>query len=361
MGVARAVVALVVLTLLLGCTSATPVVSPAASSSAPVPSSAAALPPAGAPPTWPSDTSYGRLLSQVQPDGSVSKDLALEAFSTVIAPLPGIPAATGAAPTDFEQADGTFAINWLNQYRDQLTPDQAAVVNQVLAPSTGDPVAAAGPLADVSGLGPAVAADDRLTPYQAAIDSAKSTIESRLHRTLQEGIFFGFSPPPSELPRALAYAFPAIAANGSPSCEVRATNLLTDSGSSQTRINVAMAHEVFHCFQFDAVRAAGGGKVPDWIMEGQAEWAGEDVAGPGPDGADWWGAYLGSPQIPLFQRTYDAVGFYEHLAETGTSPWSVFDAMLAATTDSTAAFNATGAQDANFLDTGRRACHAPTT
>ena len=336
MGRARAVIALLVLISVAGCASVTPVQSPAASDSTS--------------PAWPSDTSYGRLFSQVQPDGSVSRDVALQAFSTAIAPLPGVPVAPGSPPNDYEQADGSFAIEWLTPYMDQLTPEQKSVVDQALAPSTGSPVAPVRAVADVNGgLGPLVAADDPAKPYKDAISSAESIIVSRLHRNLQEPIFFGFSGTPTDLPNALAYAFSAVAANGIPTCEVRATEHL--AGSSQTRINVTMAHEVFHCFQFDLLRAQPDAKPLSWILEGQAEWVGEDVAGPGPEGTAWWTVYLISPQVPLFQRTYDAVGFYEHLAETGTSPWSIFDAMLATPSDSEAAFKATGAQSDDFLDT----------
>ena len=36
-----------------------------------------------------------------------------------------------------------------------------------------------------------------------------------------------------------------------------------------------------------------------------------------------WMWYLDSPTRPLSQREYDGVGFFAHLAETGTDPWSV--------------------------------------
>ena len=83
--------------------------------------------------------------------------------------------------------------------------------------------------------------------------------------------------------------------------------------------------------------------APGWIIEGQAEWAGEDVGGPSPVRHGWWAAYLVAPTLSLFAREYNAVGFYEHLAETGTSPWSVFDAMLSTPGNSAAAFTASGA------------------
>jgi hypothetical protein len=87
-----------------------------------------------------------------------------------------------------------------------------------------------------------------------------------------------------------------------------------------------MAHEVFHCFQFDIDSSES-----KWIIEGQAEWVGQVVAGPAPAMiAPYWNKYLEHPEIPLFKRQYAAIGFYAHLDESCISPWKIFDAMLRA-------------------------------
>jgi hypothetical protein len=56
-----------------------------------------------------------------------------------------------------------------------------------------------------------------------------------------------------------------------------------------------------------------------------------------------------SPRVPLFKRTYDAIGFFAHLASSGISPWSRFPAMFAATSN-TAAYNVSVSLSAEFLD-----------
>jgi hypothetical protein len=90
--------------------------------------------------------------------------------------------------------------------------------------------------------------------------------------------------------------------------------------------SVVMAHEVFHCFQFDIDSSES-----KWIIEGQAEWVGQVVAGPAPAIiAPYWNKYLEHPEIPLFKRQYAAIGFYAHLDESCISPWKIFDAMLRA-------------------------------
>jgi len=108
---------------------------------------------------------------------------------------------------------------------------------------------------------------------------------------------------------------------------------------------------MFHCFQYAGLRAAGARTFPPmWIMEGQAEWAGESVFAPSQIGRDWWALYFKTPGLPLFGRTYDASGFYYHLEESGINPWSVIDPMLAAA-DNVGAFKAAGATSEQFLDT----------
>ena len=89
---------------------------------------------------------------------------------------------------------------------------------------------------------------------------------------------------------------------------------------------------------------------PDWLIEGEAEWAGESVAGPSFQGQGWFANYLLNPGRPLVERTYDAVGFYAHLASIGISAWAVLDKMLLAPGDQ-ASFIVSGANQDGFLDT----------
>ncbi|HEX8025186.1 MAG TPA: basic secretory protein-like protein, partial [Candidatus Limnocylindrales bacterium] len=113
-----------------------------------------------------------------------------------------------------------------------------------------------------------------------------------------------------------------------------------------------LSHEMFHCFQFagygtqEAEHAA-----PQWVVEGQAEYVGGDLSG-GTSRAERvsWSWYLTWPQQSLFQRAYDAVGFYEHLKETGTDPWTIFRAMWSAPANDVAIFQASGADRESFYD-----------
>lgn len=84
-----------------------------------------------------------------------------------------------------------------------------------------------------------------------------------------------------------------------------------------------LAHELFHCFQF----AFDARDLPRWFQEGSAEWVGSNLAGATRGTRQNWDAWLGNPQKPLFDRDYDAIGFFGMLQQRGVDPWRIFDAM----------------------------------
>ena len=115
-----------------------------------------------------------------------------------------------------------------------------------------------------------------------------------------------------------------------------------------------IAHEVFHCFE--AVMAgddANWNRKPDpsWLIEGAAEWAGAELAGgKAPVAGEERAVYYEHPARPLFSRSYDAIGFFDHMQSVGISPWSKFKAMFAQENDESAYFGAV-ADDRDFLTT----------
>ena len=277
----------------------------------------------------------------------MTKETALEAFSLAIAPLPGVTVPTGTPPTDAEREDGTFAIDWLRPYMNQLTPDQTAAVDAAF----GITISASGgsPAPGQSGMNAVLVSDN---PYVDAVNAAIPTIAARLGRNvdLKWNVVIDSTQPqdsPNEFAITYTTWFPGYGSGG---CKIHVHPLLTDANDPAV-VNATMAHEIFHCFQNDWFDKNGGWrKLAPWIIEGQAEWAGENVAGPSSAGRNWWGTYLTSPEERLWQRAYDAVGFYQHMAEQNINPWQHFDAMLGAT-DNVGAFQAAGANADTYEDT----------
>ena len=126
------------------------------------------------------------------------------------------------------------------------------------------------------------------------------------------------------------------------SCEITIAKGAHEDGE----IAATAAHEVFHVFQavlagsLTSYNRAGS----EWLTEGSAEWVQSDLVHSSSGARDWWKTYLSSPHRALFDRSYDAIGFFGHLASSGASPWSKFKAMFAATSNE-AAYAAAGVSE----------------
>jgi hypothetical protein len=108
------------------------------------------------------------------------------------------------------------------------------------------------------------------------------------------------------------------------------------AGASHGEFQASVAHETFHVFQ--AVMAGTmenydrDSPHKDWLIEGSATWVEGQLAKHAPSAEARWAEYLRSPRTPLFSRSYDAVGFFGHMASIpGLSPWGKFKAMFEAT------------------------------
>jgi hypothetical protein len=93
-----------------------------------------------------------------------------------------------------------------------------------------------------------------------------------------------------------------------------------------------IAHEVFHAYEavMSGTLLNFNRKGDDWLVEGAAQWVESDLVRVDLSAPVRWAQWLRSPATPLFSRSYDAVGFFGHLASSGISPWSRFKAMFAA-------------------------------
>ena len=115
-------------------------------------------------------------------------------------------------------------------------------------------------------------------------------------------------------------------------------------------IRGVIAHEVFHVFE---ARMSGSEAVNEghagWLEEGAATWVESDLVKSDRTAREEWNTYLKSPQTPLFNRLYEGIGFFAHLASVGISPWTRFKGMFATTT-SGAAYAAAEGPSTTSLD-----------
>jgi hypothetical protein len=161
-----------------------------------------------------------------------------------------------------------------------------------------------------------------------------------------------------------AYAVPMDASGGfvghATSCVITIAQIVHGLGANgktssnsvavSTSTRSTIAHEVFHCLEFQL-----GASIPqvnglgEWAIEGAATWVESDLVAGDDDAREWWAEYLEKPATPLFKRSYDAIGFFGHLAKTGVSPWKVFPAFFAAASR-TAAYQVALSADGGYLD-----------
>jgi hypothetical protein len=179
-------------------------------------------------------SAYGKVLAQIRPDGSVSEQTALQAFALSYGSLPGVHPPSGARSTIFS---GTLAGAWVLRYLSRLSPRLRAVVLQRLG---------------FSGIGTARAAsygDPNFVPSASLTAAAKAWRDKEADHIgpLLLTIVAGISP------LSANDAYPVDAKGNynvkGPFCLIRITP--GTAGGSAAYLKLTLAHEVFHCFEFD--------------------------------------------------------------------------------------------------------------
>jgi hypothetical protein len=273
-------------------------------------------------------TVLNSVLSEVRPDGTVPKQAALQAFSDLIGPLPGVPE----APMGSGQVlDGTFAVDWALGYWDELSAAQRAAIKRYLPEPPA--ISATDVPQGRDAFGPHLVAQNTppAGPYLAVLKNDESDIASHIGHPL--GIPVSVMVNSKQVgPTAFAYTYAYDSKGdltGRPaSCVIYINPLLYHSVDS-SQVNVTLMHEMFHCFQaVDYPALTAFYDAPKWLIEGSAEWVGETLAPSQPDVL--WQNYLLDIGESLFNRTYDAIGFFAHMEETGIDPWHLFDRMFKA-------------------------------
>ena len=95
-------------------------------------------------------------------------------------------------------------------------------------------------------------------------------------------------------------------------------NLAKFNGQDEPTIVSVITHEVFHCYQQHAVgSAAEVNLVASWLGEGQPTWVQAKLVSGAvfPALTQRWVTYVSTPKGRLFDRSYDALGFFGHLGD----------------------------------------------
>jgi hypothetical protein len=271
------------------------------------------------------------LLDQVRPDGSVTKATALAGFERLYGDIPGIKAGP---PAGNAPIDGNLAVGWVLDHLDALSPAQRNTIDQALGGAAGAAHRNRG----------AVAGAARRRPFTAngeLLEMAKQRAEvyrPLLGQALQLELVVGFVPKFDGV--ATADAFPMdingdldIDKDGSDAatrCRIRFSRVRWNAIGAQARLH-AIAHEVFHCYEFQLNLANWGG-TSDVAIEGLAEWAAATTVRPY---AEPWRSkrtreYFPQPELSLVERPYASVFFWGRIEEHDGRPlWDSMPALMA--------------------------------
>jgi hypothetical protein len=133
------------------------------------------------------------------------------------------------------------------------------------------------------------------------------------------------------------------------SCWIDVNSALS-SQTSDRFYEYLMAFWTFACYEaeFSGLDVYVNPPYGNWVQWGMGEWASAQIA-PDLDLDVYWKEYFKEARTPLFMLSFAAIGFYSHLEESGTSPWTIMRRMLRAA-DDTDAFNQANGNTNTFLD-----------
>jgi hypothetical protein len=281
---------------------------------------------------------WADVLRQIKPDGKVSVSTALQAFSLVIGPLPQVK-----LPEQLDRPvlDGSIAVRMLVAHWNELTPAQQQIASQYLhIGSSAQGQASVGGASDALARPAAtpIPDDPGTGPYRKIVEEIIGKLSADLKHSLSISTQISWKFNPKLVKEADAYVYPVNAngqTTGKPALCPIFLNKPAITQLSDYDLRLALAHEVMHCFQADIIDNLDVSYAkPGWIIEGGATWVGyhyaDQISGASENYSGFWGEWIFDPLVPLFQRSYDAIGYYALLDKLGVSPWDVFTPMLLA-------------------------------
>jgi hypothetical protein len=298
---------------------------------------------------------WQRTLDEIRPNGTFSRGTSLKLFALAYGALPGTKRPVGKLTKPAEE--GTLAALQILRLWPTLTAAQRKVASAKLGVrSVRHPSALLGPFAPPDYGDPTFHPDAALTTQaKGYAASYKTLLGTSLNSTLVVGPASGSG---DDL-----YA-DALAVDGSGSsgpggqgklyCRVRIyPDGLALRQSDPSHFGKVLAHEVFHCFEYSILGVRGVDRSRPWLFEGEADWAAYTLV-PQPwekFGPDRIPRYLSScKDTPLFERSYDAAGFFGHVQEVSGDMWTRLAPVLKAGGNESA-YAAAGADAQEFLQT----------
>lgn len=296
-----------------------------------------------------SQTAWEKVMAMTGPDGTVSQDMALSAFATAFAPIPGATAQTGSRA---DLRSGSAAVRWISGHWAELTDEQRTAVRALsgwgdLPIGSGGDASARGRTSpggrgaggrpalpqERADCAPGTSADAAFAPRiqdwwtkLAAKFGITATTVIAACRT--EGLFTP-SPGAPGKPSVPASAAGWNDASG-PQCRVIMYPGFRASAMSEALRDEVLVHELTHCAEGIIINdPAAFAAMPGWVAEGLAEWTAGKLTGHFSTSGTW-GLYLTRADPLLTNLSYSALGFWWELDYRGVDVWSTSRAAIAA-------------------------------
>jgi hypothetical protein len=289
-------------------------------------------------------TAWGKVMAQVRPDGSVSKQTALEAFALSYGGLPGVRVPSGKRTAPLS---GDLAFDWVAPYLPKLSASLRRAIDHTMgfaspgqgahAADYGDPgFTANAALTSQANKWAGIFASPLYLGHLLNLQIIAGTTTTNIHNQYTN------TDAPADADSINAAG--DRTADG-PFCRIR----ITPEGQHYDNATTShlLAHEVFHCEEFDL--DPGLSNLHAWTTEGLAEWAAETLA-PTPGYLPVLDGYFDTPHQALFTRNYDAEGFWGRIQDAAPDLWRKIPAILSAPTQQ-GQFAAAGGLATAFLTT----------
>jgi hypothetical protein len=271
-------------------------------------------------------------LRRVGPDGRVDLATALSAFALAIGPVPGGVPASGPATAI---PSGTIAVRWVLGHWSELSTEQRAAVLAGLGASTattapaGLVVRAPGAQSTDPNIACLPADSAGAEPYRAQLADIESDLKGHLGRPFPfpKTVFVSVNTRNLEGP-SLMYAYPCgrTAKGTYTGCTVHINPRTVGGTFTDAEVHSFLVHELTHCY-LDGRFGAAYGAMPQWYVEGAPTWVMAQLGTSSTRLGGIWKDYLDTQSWELYRRTYSGLGFFVHLAETGTDVWTAIDAI----------------------------------
>ena len=295
----------------------------------------------------------------LEPDGTRSLDSALTLFAMAFGPVPGVAATTAEAGT---VGSASPAVRVIRERREEFTEEQRAAVDRYLTPSADSrtiEIPAGGTSTSfslpgaVAAIGPVAQDDDpfvrdlKQLGEQARRAAAPYFGDMPNQPDGKPGLSIRTTYAPSEA--FVTFFNPMFGPGGFEKCDVIVNSAHADLGLSQ--IGRPLTLDVVHCFQSWRMGSEQGfdGNVPAWAWEGPAEYIMLEAWPTQEDDALYWATYILLPDVPLFERAYDAYAYYAQARDAGVDLGAAFVAVLT-DVDDPERFALAGTTSNQFLD-----------